>query len=255
MENYELPLVIFTSLSQTSVGLALFLGWRSYKREQPGNRKAWLITGIILAVSLIGAIFHLSYPFEAYNALINVKQSWLSREMVAVGVFAAAIFVAYLTNGAKWAALSAAFTGILLLVAQGLTYAAPSMIAIANGLPMVFYVLTAWVMGAACVPLIDKTLSVPMLKQGILMFVLALIIAPVIWSSGGTIMQMTAAKWGTSLFFWGSILCFVLAFILINQRHNLIGATAVMVWAGVFLSRLTFFGDTVSTIVNIGHPY
>lgn len=32
-------------------------------------------------------------------------------------------------------------------------------------------------------------------------------------------------------------------------------ALFVLLFVGVFLSRLTFFGDTVSTIVNIGHLY
>lgn len=32
-------------------------------------------------------------------------------------------------------------------------------------------------------------------------------------------------------------------------------AVFVILLVGVVLSRLTFFGDTVSTIVNIGHLY
>jgi DMSO reductase anchor subunit len=255
MADYELPLVIFTALSQTAVGLAVFLTWRRFSHDQRGQRKAWLITGGILALSLLGALFHLSYPFYAYNALINLKHAWLSRELIVAIAFAITIAIAVYTNGNKVSTLAATSTGVVLIIAQGMTYAAPAMAAVANGLPMVFYFLTAWVMGAACIPLLDKTPAVAILRQGILLFMLTLVIPPLIWSSGGAIMRMTYLSWGESLLFWGSILCFILAFILSCWRNRRVEATAVIALAGIVLSRLTFFGDTISTVINIGHPY
>jgi len=255
MEQYQLPLVIFTSLSQTAAGMAIFLAWRRWSAESRLQRKGWLIIGVILLISLFAASFHLSYPFHGYYALINIRHAWLSREIVAAGAFAVAIAAAFLTNGHKWATLAAALFGIVLMIVQGLTYAAPAMAAVANGLPMVYYFLTAWVMGAACIPLLDDTPSSPLLRQGIVLFILSLIIAPLIWSSGGAIMQMTARTWGASLFFWGSILCFILALLLSVRREKSVSATAVVALAAVVLSRLAFFGDTISTVVNIGHPY
>lgn len=47
MEKYELPLVIFTVLSQMSVGMTLLLSWRTLRGEVQGNRLHWLITGLI----------------------------------------------------------------------------------------------------------------------------------------------------------------------------------------------------------------
>ena len=51
MEKYELPLVIFTVLSQMSVGMTLLLSWRTLRGEVQGNRLHWLITGLILGVA------------------------------------------------------------------------------------------------------------------------------------------------------------------------------------------------------------
>ncbi|TKI08527.1 DmsC/YnfH family molybdoenzyme membrane anchor subunit [Martelella alba] len=255
MEDYQLPLVIFTSLSQTAAGMAIFVAWRRLRGIYVDQRKAWLTIGILLLLSLFGATFHLSYPLQGYNALINLQHAWLSREIVAAGAFAVAIAAAFLTRGNKTAVLAAALFGVVLLIVQGMTYAAPAMVAIANGLPMVFYFLTAWVMGAACLPLLDKTSCAPIMRQGILLFLLAMIVAPLVWRSGGVIMQMTALSWGTSLFFWGSLLCFIAAYLVSFRRDKATAVTALIALAAVVLSRLTFFGDTVSTVVNIGHPY
>ncbi|GAB7200385.1 hypothetical protein OS31_24230 [Dickeya oryzae] len=101
MEHYELPLVFFTSLSQTAVGMALFLAWRRLCDHAVPQRKAWFITGVVLAVSLIGATFHLADPLHGYNAFINLKHSWLSREILAAVLFAATIALALLTDGKK----------------------------------------------------------------------------------------------------------------------------------------------------------
>lgn len=58
MEKYELPLVIFTVLSQMSVGMTLLLTRRTLRNEIEGNRLYWLITGLILGVASIAAILH-----------------------------------------------------------------------------------------------------------------------------------------------------------------------------------------------------
>ncbi|ACZ75145.1 DMSO reductase anchor subunit (DmsC) [Dickeya parazeae Ech586] len=257
MEHYELPLVFFTSLSQTAVGMALFLAWRRLCDHKVPQRKAWFITGVVLAVSLIGATFHLADPLHGYNAFINLKHSWLSREILAAVLFAATIALALLTDGKQVTVIAAAVMGIVLVIVQGLTYAAPAMVAINNGLPMVLYLLTAWVMGAAALPLLDKTSAISPLRHGLTLLILALIAAPLIWRSGGTIMRMTSEQWGSSPFFWSGLVCFIVAFGLSCQRQKtaVSVATVVIALLGIFLSRLTFFGDTISTIINIGQPY
>ncbi|MDD7997050.1 hydrogenase [Kosakonia radicincitans] len=257
MEHYELPLVFFTSLSQTSVGMALFLAWRRiYNRDIP-QRRSWFITGVVLGISLIGATFHLADPFHGYNAFINLRHSWLSREILAASLFAVTIALALFTDGKVVTVIAAAVMGIILIAVQGLTYAAPAMIAINNGLPMILYLLTAWVMGAAMLPLLDKSPALSPLRQGLVLLILAMVIAPVIWRSGGTIARMTAEQWSSSPFFWSGLICFALTLVLSCQRQkaSVSIATVIIALSGIILSRLTFFGDTVSTIINIGQPY
>lgn len=123
MEKYELPLVIFTVLSQMSVGMTLLLTWRTLRGEVIGNRMHWLITGLILGVASVAAVLHLAHPEHAYNALINLKHAWLSREILGATLYGAMIGLAFLSKGNKGAALLASLFGILLVVVQGMTYA------------------------------------------------------------------------------------------------------------------------------------
>ena len=68
-------------------------------------------------------------------------------------------------------------------------------------------------------------------------------------------MKMTAHAWLSSPLYLGCLLCCVVGFTLSLRRHPMQKAVFVILLVGVVLSRLTFFGDTVSTIVNIGHLY
>lgn len=149
MEKYELPLVFFTVLSQMSVGMALVLTWRTLRGEVEGQRFYWLATGLVLALASIAAILHLAHPDRAYDALINLRHAWLSREILGATLFGAAVGVTFLAKGHKAMALIASVFGVLLVAVQGMTYAAPAMVAIANGFTMLLFFITVWVMGCA----------------------------------------------------------------------------------------------------------
>lgn len=95
MEKYELPLVFFTVLSQMSVGMALVLTWRTLRGEVEGQRFYWLATGLVLALASIAAILHLAHPDRAYDALINLRHAWLSREILGATLFGAAVGVTF----------------------------------------------------------------------------------------------------------------------------------------------------------------
>lgn len=254
MEKYELPLVIFTVLSQMSVGMTLLLTWRTWRGQIEGNRVMWLITGLVLGVASVAAILHLAHPDHAYNALINLRHAWLSREILGATLYGAMIALAFLTKGNKGAALLASLFGILLVAVQGMTYAAPAMQAIANGLTMVFFFITVWVMGCAGAPLLKLNASVAALRQAIVVFIAVMVVAPLIWLSGGTIVKMTAHAWLTSPLWLLSLVCAIAALAL-TLRRPMPRTLFVILLASMLLSRLSFFGDTISTIVNIGHLY
>ena len=255
MEKYELPLVIFTVLSQMSVGITLILTLRTLQGKLESKRLYWLVTGLVLAAASVAAILHLAHPDRAYNALINLQHAWLSREILGATLYGAAVGVTFLAKGHKVPAVLASVLGIALVAVQGMTYAAPAMVAIANGLTMLLFFITVWVMGRAAIPLLNLAPAVAALRQGIVVCMAVMIAAPIIWLSGGTIMQMTAHARLTSPLYLASLVCLALAFVLSRQGERRAKALFILLFVGVFLSRLTFFGDTVSTIVNIGHLY
>ena len=246
MEKYEFPLVIFTVLSQMSVGITLILTLRTLQGKLESKRLYWLVSGLVLAAASVAAVLHLAHPDRAYNALINLQHAWLSREILGATLYGVAVGVTVLAKGHKAPAVLASVLGIALVAVQGMTYAAPAMVAIA---------ITVGVMGCAAIPLLNLTPAVAALRQGIVVCMAVMIAAPIIWLSGGTIMQMTAHAWLTSPLYLASLVCLAVAFVLSRQGERRAKALFVLLFVGVFLGRLTFFGDTVSTIVNIGHLY
>ncbi|WP_330984520.1 MULTISPECIES: dimethyl sulfoxide reductase anchor subunit family protein [Enterobacterales] len=255
MEHYELPLVIFTVLSQMSVGMALLLTWRTLRGTLVTTRMHWLVTGLVLAVASIAAVLHLAHPDRAYDALRNLKHAWLSREILGATLYGAAIGVTFLTKGHKIPAVIASLLGLVLVAVQGMTYAAPAMVATANGITMLLFFVTVWVMGCAAVPLLKVAPALTALRQGILVCLAVLIAAPLIWLSGGTVVQMTGRAWLTSPLYLGALLCLIVALVASWRGEKRAGVLFVLLFIGLLLSRMTFFGDTVSTIVNIGHLY
>ena len=188
MEKYELPLVIFTVLSQMSVGITLILTLRVLQGKLESKRLYWLVSGLVLAAASVAAILHLAHPDRAYDALINLQHAWLSREILGATLYGAAVGVTFLAKGHKAPAVLASVLGIALVAVQGMTYAAPAMVAIANGLTMLLFFITVWVMGCAAIPLLNLAPAVAALRQGIVVCMAVMIAAPIIWLSGGTIM-------------------------------------------------------------------
>ncbi|MEG7481463.1 DmsC/YnfH family molybdoenzyme membrane anchor subunit [Citrobacter freundii] len=255
MEKYELPLVIFTVLSQMSVGITLILTLRTLQGKLESKRLYWLVSGLVLAVASVAAILHLAHPDRAYDALINLQHAWLSREILGATLYGAAVGVTFLAKGHKAPAVLASVLGISRLAVQGMTYAAPAIVATANCLTMPLFCITARGRVWESIPLLNLAPAVAALRQGIVVCMAVMIAAPIIWLSGGTIMQMTAHAWLTSPLYLASLLCLAVAFVLSRQGERRAKAIFVLLFVGIFLSRLTFFGDTISTIVNIGHLY
>jgi DMSO reductase iron-sulfur subunit len=86
----ELPLVFMTVLTQISLGAfgALLLGelLALFGFEQPN----WLMAVLVLLPAAIGlplSALHLGRPYRALTAMKNIKNSWLSREALALGLF------------------------------------------------------------------------------------------------------------------------------------------------------------------------
>ena len=91
-EHSHLPLVVMLILTQASVGT--FLAQMILKKILPAELNQLLFPvhiWIALATGLLAlaaSIFHLGRPHLAFRAILGLKTSWLSREILAFGLFA-----------------------------------------------------------------------------------------------------------------------------------------------------------------------
>jgi DMSO reductase anchor subunit len=96
-QHSHLPLVFMLILTQMSVGafvveqfLTSFFVW--FRSDLLINvRSVHLVAALLLGLTGLNAsVFHLGRPLYAFRALIGLKTSWLSREILAFGIFAVA---------------------------------------------------------------------------------------------------------------------------------------------------------------------
>ncbi|QCJ70236.1 dimethyl sulfoxide reductase [Providencia heimbachae] len=91
----EWPLVTFTLLVQSSVGIviltALYFCW---VEKEIGNQRAsqvmkpvLLVAAILGCLGLLASTTHMGYPWNAFHALRHFSSSWLSREIVFAAVY------------------------------------------------------------------------------------------------------------------------------------------------------------------------
>jgi DMSO reductase iron-sulfur subunit len=80
----ELPLVAFTLLAQMSAGMAVALVF-----FQP-DMVALLAIGFLLGFGGLISFLHLGTKKNAWRAVLHLRKSWLSREILVIGLFGAA---------------------------------------------------------------------------------------------------------------------------------------------------------------------
>jgi len=111
-EHSHWALVIMLVLTQMSVGAflvgqALLLGPWSNDSLLRDVRPAHVVAALLLGnLGLVAAIFHLGRPLYAFRAILGLRTSWLSREILAFNVFAG-LAAAY--SAAAWFAPSNSF--------------------------------------------------------------------------------------------------------------------------------------------------
>jgi DMSO reductase anchor subunit len=89
--HHHLPLVVMLVLTQLSVGAfvvdAVVGRLLSGHLAQPAHALAALAVGL---AALAASVFHLGRPRFAFRAVLGLRTSWMSREIVAFGAFATA---------------------------------------------------------------------------------------------------------------------------------------------------------------------
>lgn len=265
----ELSLVIFTVLTQASIGLAVMLALRQWAVSDgpaPSSfRIEWIVVGVALFVALVASIFKLSDPFGSPRAILHLSTSWLSREilvMLIFGILVIAAGVALLKESANsWALIKiTALVGLVGLAVSGMVYAPPSFPALNNGVPIVFYGLTAFILGSAFSSYFageDKQpLLVRILMVSLIVGLVINLILPSIWLSGGRVMQMTgAAYYGSALFWLRLVVEFGLGLAVLGVTRKIPLWLPVLLLAGEIVGRIMFFTHVVHSAANIGNLY
>jgi Fe-S-cluster-containing dehydrogenase component/DMSO reductase anchor subunit len=113
--RHHLPLAVMLVLTQASAGaFALQVVW---------PRRPAALLALVLALGGLGAsLAHLGKPRRAWRAVAGLRHSWLSREVAALGAFAAAALAA--VAGGRGAAALAAVLGAAGVASSAMLYAA-----------------------------------------------------------------------------------------------------------------------------------
>ncbi|MBQ0530771.1 DmsC/YnfH family molybdoenzyme membrane anchor subunit [Providencia rettgeri] len=100
----EWPLLLFTFLMQTSIGLSVMLALFAKKLSAALPHKTntqflqqyVFVACVFAGVGLLSSITHLGVPLNAPNSLLNIFSSWLSREVVFTATYFAFLGLTFL---------------------------------------------------------------------------------------------------------------------------------------------------------------
>jgi anaerobic dimethyl sulfoxide reductase subunit C (anchor subunit) len=114
---------------------------------------------------VLASLLHLGHPFKAYRALFHLRTSWLSREILLVGLFGAGWFVFYAMvsvmpafTGWLWVVyFLTALVGLALIYCMGRVYRLKSLVRWNSWQTTVSFFLTAGILGI----LINGALQIP----------------------------------------------------------------------------------------------
>jgi DMSO reductase anchor subunit len=112
----HLPLTILLVLSQLGVGLA-FMGALA-----GGHSRASAITALVTTlVAVVAGTLHLGQPLKAWRSFLGWRKSWFSRELIAFGVFLAAL-AAHVALLNPLSSMIAAVTGLIAVACSAMIY-------------------------------------------------------------------------------------------------------------------------------------
>jgi len=274
--DLELPLVLFTTLSQMAVGMTLLFGLSAVcaceAAETPANPRwltaigmqwlppaglQWLIAAGILAVALLASLAHVSYPFEAPRTIVSLSTSWLSREVLVFGLLVALMGLTGLLGAARWFVLASAMVGLLALFVQSMVYSPPSYPAISNGLTFLNFLVTAISLGAGAAAWFAPADKHPVLRAVLISSLCAALLlflaAPCVWSSGSMVMRQTAAAYFSSPFYWTHIVAgLALPLAMVLAVRSIPFWLPLLMLVGALAGRIAFCVDTAHSATGIG---
>ncbi|ETI68918.1 dimethyl sulfoxide reductase anchor subunit family protein [Neobacillus vireti] len=265
---HDLPLVIFTILSQLVIGGFVTLWWLD-RKKCPISRQSGLMISISLvvlgAISVLISLLHLGHPFEAYRAILNIGVSWLSREVTFYGMFVG-LSVLYtwfwLKDEAGKRSLIggiASAIGVIAIFSSAKIYMIPAIPAWNSVTTLFSFFLTSLILGPLFVGAflaIRGELSANISGISITALIAAAIVMVVYFSSlqGGLPQAVEAARLTThQLLFWIRLFTFVIAFAILTftfknqyKQNNIIYSLVfVILFVSEFLARFQFYETAI----------
>lgn len=198
MGEWEWPLIIFSVLGQIAIGIILMLWWLDRDHLDTKLFKRGIhVSGGLLIVALLASLFHLGHPEAAYRALSHLGSSWLSREILlflltflawiylfwqsrqqtsspSLGSGATTITTAEIAAGREQTGNRslglgiASVLGLLGISCSAMIYVLPRVPAWNNVGPVLFFLLTAGLLGALCTLVLGGKLLQPAQKKHLL---------------------------------------------------------------------------------------
>lgn len=273
---HELPLVIFTVLSQIAVG-ALFTMWIVDLKGGISNNKIGKQLAIsifaIATVAILASIFHLGHPFQAYKALMHVKTSWLSREIWLFSLMLLTM-IGYIFTWSEGkenqrrivGAISSLF-GLIAVMASAMIYVLPAMPAWNNFSPIFFFVMTGVLLGPLYVGVVLYFFDKESLNIWKIAPLMALVYAmssffyiTVLFSGTGTLAATADNIINHPMFIFRGLLSWIipvvvlLPFLFLKVKKKpafmIVAIVFVLVFAGEIIGREIFYNTIVELDIN-----
>lgn len=144
MEGYW-SLVGFTILAQAAAGLMMLCPFIADESE---SRTQGIVAVALLAMSAGLSLAHLSDPVRSVFTILNILDSWLSREIMCLGLFGGSTLIAIIKPQAAWRWLSAV-TGLLFVFVMGNVYVLAAVPTWNSWLTVAAFMTTALLLGAS----------------------------------------------------------------------------------------------------------
>ena len=277
---YEWSLVSFTLLAQMAVGIILvgecLLARTADSAQRLSIRRQSLVSLALLALGALLSLGHTGNPVNAYNTVLNVFSSWLSREIFMVGFTGLALlYLAWLRikpqehPSERRVALVAVLCGFVLIAVMGQVYRLPVVPAWNNSSGTLLFFASALILGSFWFGFVfslwateqtqgplsgSKGSIVPVILFAVAGFALIAISLPLALSGQGAVVNEGTANIPASCLVWSLVLRIallalaLLLFLWLMLRSAMYGKSLMSLGMGfVFLLAFAaeFFGRTL----------
>lgn len=214
MRSRDWSLVFFTTLSQWSVGIIVCFTWLIFFSD---NGVSFVETGlspgnpVLLALLLIGvattsSFLHLGNPSNAPKALNNLAGSWLSREILAIGIYSLSLIVLFVfgwkTGDSKipgYLLVPSSVAGLFLLWAMARVYIIPTIPAWDSWYTPLSFATTSLCLGLITFLLLNNFVPAGIDNQTSRFYVGALVAILILEMLSGLLHQQQLAKMDTGI--------------------------------------------------------